>query len=73
MNIESVNDASAACRDALASFEAARLNLAFAVAERNIDARGRHYAPTDGGMAHLIALNSLFARKGLAREGLLAA
>ena len=73
MNIGLHGEVAAIYRDALARFETQMLGLAFAVAEKNISARAVHWIRNDRSASRLIAQDRLFAKKGFARESLLAA
>jgi hypothetical protein len=73
MNIELHREFAAIYRDTLARFETEMLGLAFAVAEKNINARAADWVPNDRSVSRLIARDRLFAKKGFVRESLLAA
>ena len=73
MNIELHREFAAIYRDTLALFETEMLGLAFAVAEKNINARAAHWVPSHRSASRMIAQDRLFAKKGFARESLLAA
>ena len=62
-----IGEVSTAHDDALVQLENAKLCLAFAVAERNIQARHDKYQ-NNKDATRLIAHNRLFAKKGFARD-----
>jgi len=61
-----IGEVSTAHDDALVQLENAKLGLAFAVAEKNIQARHDMYQ-NDNHVTRLIAHDSLFAKKGFVR------